>query len=134
MTHIKRLSHVAVVVDDIESALTFWRDALGFQLHHQKEVPEQSSVVAFLPIGESELELVKPTTADSGVGRFLQKRGPGMHHLCLEVQDLEILLNQLTAKGIRLINNTPVLLESGKKIAFIHPESANGVLVELYEI
>jgi methylmalonyl-CoA/ethylmalonyl-CoA epimerase len=90
-------------------------------------------VVAFLPTGESEVELVQPTTDDSGVARFLQKRGPGMHHICFEVEGLQAILDDLKSKGVRLINETPTTGAGGNRIAFIHPESTQGVLVELYE-
>jgi methylmalonyl-CoA/ethylmalonyl-CoA epimerase len=134
MPTIKRIDHIAIVVDDIPGALTFWRDALGLDLAHVEDVPDQESVVAFLPTGESEIELVKPTTETSGVAKFLQKRGPGMHHICLEVDDIETMLTQLKDNGVQLINETPTLGTGGKKIAFIHPKSTQGVLVELYEL
>ena len=133
MAAIKRIDHIAIVVEDIESTLGFWRDALGLELAHIEDVPEQKSLVAFLPVGESEIELVRPTTDDSGVAKYLQKRGPGMHHISLEVDDIVGMLAQLKAKGVRLINETPVPGAGGKKIAFIHPESTRGVLVELYQ-
>jgi methylmalonyl-CoA/ethylmalonyl-CoA epimerase len=133
MAAIKRIDHIAIVVEDIESTLGFWRDALGLELAHIEDVPEQKSLVAFLPVGESEIELVRPTTDDSGVAKYLQKRGPGMHHISLEVDDILGMLAQLKAKGIRLINESPVPGAGGKQIAFIHPESTSGVLVELYQ-
>jgi methylmalonyl-CoA/ethylmalonyl-CoA epimerase len=107
---------------------------LGLELEHVEDVPEQKSMVAFLPVGESEIELVRPTTDDSGVARYLQKRGPGMHHICFEVDDIEAILAQLKGKGVRLINETPIAGSDGKKLAFIHPESTHGVLVELYQL
>lgn len=134
MTKIKRLDHVAIVVDDIENALHFWRDKLGLKLDHIEDVPEQKSQVAFLPLGQSEIELVKPTTNDSGIARFLEKRGSGLHHLCFEVDDIQTKLDQMKVQGVRLINETAMTLDNGTKIAFIHPQSANGVLVELYEL
>lgn len=133
MPKIKRIDHIAIVVEDIDSALGFWRDALGLDLERLEEVSEQQAIVAFLPAGGSEVELVKPTTDDSGVARYLNKRGPGIHHICFEVEDLEAALIDLKGKGVRLINETPAQGAGGKKIAFIHPESTNGVLVELYE-
>ena len=134
MPKIKRIDHIAIVVEDIESALGFWRDALGLELDHVEDIPEQKSIVAFLPTGGSEVELVKPTTEDSGVARYLQKRGPGMHHICFEVDDIEATLAHLEGKGVRLINETPITSVDGKKLAFIHPESTHGVLVELYQL
>ncbi len=133
MAKITRLNHVAVVVPDVEDALHFWRDALGLDLDHVEEVPSQKSQVAFLPLGESEIELVRPTSAESGVAKFLADRGAGMHHLCFEVDDIAGMLANLKEKGIRLINETPLQLE-GRQVAFVHPKSANGVLVELYQL
>ncbi len=131
---IKKIDHIAIVVEDIDDALGFWRDALGLTLSHVEDVPDQQSIVAFLPTGESEVELVKPTSDDSGVARFLNKRGPGIHHICFEVEDIEEALASLRADGVRLINETPQIGTGGKKIAFIHPESTHGVLVEMYEL
>ena len=133
MTPVKRIDHLAVVVDDIEAALAFWRGALGIEEERVQEVPEQQATVAFLPVGDSDIELVRPTTTDSGIARFLRKRGPGVHHICLEVDDLDTLLERLKCMGVRLINPEPVAGAGGKRIAFIHPESAYGVLVELAE-
>jgi methylmalonyl-CoA/ethylmalonyl-CoA epimerase len=130
---VKRIDHIAIVVDDIEGALGFWRDALGMEMMRLEEVQAQESIVAFLPAAGSEVELVKPTTETSGVAKYLAKRGPGMHHLCLEVDDLEATLARLKEKGVKLINETPTIGAGGKRIAFIHPSSANGVLVELYQ-
>jgi methylmalonyl-CoA/ethylmalonyl-CoA epimerase len=134
MPSVKRIDHIGVVVNDLQIALSFWQDALGLDLTHTDEVPAEHSLVAFLPAGGSEIELVKPTTEDSGLARYLEKRGPGMHHLCLEVDDLEGMLAQLKAKGILLINETPVSGAGGKKYAFVHPKSAGGVMVELYQL
>jgi methylmalonyl-CoA/ethylmalonyl-CoA epimerase len=134
MANIKRIGHVSVVVDDMQAALEFWQDALGLDLSHIENVTAEKSQVAFLPAGGSDIELVMPTTDDSGLARFLEKRGPGMHHICMEVDDLEGMLADLKLKGIRLINETPVIGSGGKKYAFIHPKSAGGVLVELYEV
>lgn len=133
MAKITNINHVAVVVSDIENALSFWRDALGLEVSHIEDVPSQKAAVAFMPLGESEVELVQPTSDDSGSAKFLQERGGGMHHLCFEVDDIEGMLTGLKCKGVRLINEEPLQLE-GRKIAFIHPKSANGVLVELYQL
>jgi methylmalonyl-CoA/ethylmalonyl-CoA epimerase len=134
MATVKRIDHIAVLVGDLDETLSFWRDALGMQVSHVKDVPAESSMVAFLPTGDSEIELVKPTSSDSGLARYLEKRGPGMHHVCLEVDDINGMLDQLKAKGIQLINEEPRTSADGKKYAFIHPKSANGVMVELYEL
>jgi methylmalonyl-CoA/ethylmalonyl-CoA epimerase len=131
---IKRIHHIAMVVDDIEGALKFWQDALGLKVTHQAEVPEQQTQVAFLPVGEGEVELVKPTTETSGMAKYLAKRGPGIHHICVEVDNIAEMLSQLKAKGVRLIDETARSGADGKKYAFVHPESTKGVLVELYEL
>jgi methylmalonyl-CoA/ethylmalonyl-CoA epimerase len=132
MARVTRINHVAIAVPDIDGALSFWQDALGLTLHHVEDVPSQKSVVAFLPTGESEVELVRPTSDDTGVAKFIAEKGGGMHHLCLEVDDIEEMLAMLKAKGVRLINDTPQALP-GRKMAFIHPKATGGVLVELYE-
>lgn len=134
MPHVKQINHVAVVVDDMEKALSFWRDALGMELRELRDVPAEKSQVAFLPLHGSEVELVQPTSDDSGIAKYLAKRGPGMHHICLEVDDIEGMLSQLKTKGVRLINEEPRTAADGKRYAFIHPESTSGVLVELYQI
>ncbi|MBI3176422.1 MAG: methylmalonyl-CoA epimerase [Chloroflexi bacterium] len=130
---IKKISHIAIIVSDLESSLAFWRDTLGLPLSRTEEVALQESIVAFLPAGEGEVELVQPTTDTSGAARFLARRGPGLHHIALEVDNLDEMLARLKAKGVRLINETPIAAAGGNRAAFIHPESANGVLVELYE-
>jgi methylmalonyl-CoA/ethylmalonyl-CoA epimerase len=131
---IKRIDHIAIVVEDIEAALGFWRDMLGLELDRVEVVPEQQAAVAFLPTGDSEVELVRPTSTTSGAARFLAKRGPGLHHICFEVDDIVATMAALRARGVRLIDETPHTGSGGKQIAFLHPESTNGVLVELYEL
>ena len=131
MSTIKQLNHVAILVEDLEVALRFWRDALGLEISHIEDVAEQQAVVAFLPTGNATLELVKPTSEESGSARYLKKRGPGIHHLCFEVEDLEVHLKRLEGAGVRLVNAEPVTGAEGTKIAFIHPESTHGVLIEL---
>lgn len=133
MPVVTSMNHVAIVVDDLEKALSFWRDALGMDMQELRDVPAEKSQVAFLPLVGAEVELVRPTDDESGIARYLAKRGPGMHHLCLEVDDLDGMLAQLKAKGVRLINEEPRLNADGRKYAFIHPEASGGVLVELYE-
>jgi len=128
-----KINHVAIVVQNIDAALSFWEQTFGFELDHVEEVPSQKSKVAFLPLGESEIELVQPTTSDSGLANFLEKRGEGMHHICIEVEDIDAALVELKSKGVRLINEFPEELP-GRKMAFIHPKAANGVLVELYQL
>ncbi len=134
MPKIKAINHIAVVVDNMEKSLSFWHDALGIDLHELRDVPAEKSQVAFMPLAGAEVELVMPTTDDSGIAKYLAKRGPGMHHLCLEVDDIEGMMSQLKSRNIRLINEEPRLAADGKKYAFIHPESTGGVLVELYQL
>ena len=134
MTSVKRVNHIAIIVDEIDDALLFWRDALGLKTTHVEEVPSQDSTVALLSVGNTEIELVKPTSDESGIAHYLKKRGPGFHHICLEVDDIEALLESLKASGVRLINSKPVIGTGGRRIAFVHPESTHGVLVELYEL
>ena len=129
---IKRIDHIAVVVEDIEQALDVFRDALGLELSHTQTIPEQGVKVACLPIGESEIELLEPLSPDSGVGRFLAQRGGGMHHICLEVEDIDAALADLKEKGVRLINKTAEAGVHGR-VAFLHPKSTHGVLIELLE-
>jgi methylmalonyl-CoA/ethylmalonyl-CoA epimerase len=132
---IKNIHHLAIAVHDIEEALTFWRDALGLELEQVQDVESQAVKIAILPVKDSEIELIEPTTEDSGVKRFMEKRGAGIHHICLEVDDIEAMLEDLKARNVRLINETPQEDGiAGRKFAFIHPESAHGVLVELYQL
>ncbi|KXK16113.1 MAG: putative methylmalonyl-CoA epimerase [Chloroflexi bacterium OLB14] len=134
MPKIKSIHHVAVVVQDMEKSLSFWRDALGMELHELRDVPAEKSQVAFLPLNDAEIELVMPTTDDSGIAKYLTKRGEGMHHICLEVDNISEMLAQLKSKNVRLINDEVRKANDGKQYAFIHPESTGGVLVELYQI
>jgi methylmalonyl-CoA epimerase len=130
---IKRIDHIAIVVPDIEQAQSFYEGALGMKVAHLERVEDQDVIVAFLPAGESEIELVEPLGGDSGVGKYLAKRGPGIHHIALQVDDLTAMIARLKEQNVRLINEEPTIGSGGKKIAFIHPESTFGVLVELYE-
>ena len=134
MATIKRIDHIGILVDDLETTLSFWRDALGIELAKTADVPSESVQIAFLPVGASEIELVKPVTSDSGLARYLEKRGPGMHHLCLEVDDIQGMITRLLEHGVQMINTEPRLSDDGKKYAFVHPKSAGGVMVELYEL
>ncbi len=131
---VTRIDHLAIVVDDLEQALNFWRDGLGLEVSRVEDVPEQGAQVTFLTIGDQNVELVKPTDEESGMSRFLEKRGPGMHHIALEVENLQDSLDHLSGAGFRLIHEVPVVGAGGRRIAFIHPESTHGVLVELYEV
>lgn len=127
-----KIDHVGIVVRDIEQALEAYQLALGLPLQGVVDVPDQQVRVAFLPAGESSIELVQPVTNDSGVARFLEKHGEGFHHLCLEVEDIEATLEQLRAHGVPLIDRQPRPGAHGR-IAFVHPKGMHGVLIELVQ-
>ena len=129
-----KISHIAVVVPDLEEAMEFWVNILGLPLEHVEHVADQEVDVAFLPSGESEIELLEPVSAESGVARFMEKRGPGMHHICFQVDDIEAMLARVKAAGVPLIDERPRIGTGGKKIAFVHPKGTGGVLVELYQL
>jgi methylmalonyl-CoA/ethylmalonyl-CoA epimerase len=133
MTRLLKINHIGVAVSDIDTALSFWRDALGLKVDHIENVDRQKSRVAFLPVGEGEIELVMPTAEDSTMMKYLTERGPGIHHLCIEVDHIDLALKELKVKGVRLINEEPIE-EEGRKMAFVHPKSTGGVLLELYEV
>jgi methylmalonyl-CoA/ethylmalonyl-CoA epimerase len=128
-----RLNHVAIVVEDLEAALPFFRDLLGLPLARVAEVPAEEVRVAFFPMEGGEIELVQPLNPESGVAKFLARRGPGLHHICIEVEDLDGVLRRLKEAGAQLIHEFPLVGGDGMRYAFIHPRSAFGVLVELYE-
>jgi methylmalonyl-CoA/ethylmalonyl-CoA epimerase len=130
---ILRVDHIAVVVPEIDAALAFWQKALGLPLEHVEEIASQETVAAMMPIGDSKVELLQPTTETSGMAKFMAKRGPGLHHICFEVDDIEATLAQLKGEGIQLINEEPMVGAGGKRVAFIHPKSSSGVLIELSE-
>jgi methylmalonyl-CoA/ethylmalonyl-CoA epimerase len=129
-----RINHLAIVVNDIQAALGFWRDALGLELGKVERNDGEGVEIAFLPLGEGEIELLAPTNETSGVAKYLAKRGAGMHHICLEVDDIAGTMRRLVEHGVELLNDTPKVNEIGVKYCFIHPKSAFGVLVELYEM
>jgi methylmalonyl-CoA epimerase len=127
-----RVHHVAVVVRDMEQALGFYRDRLNLPVELVLPIASDGVTIAFLPVGESKVELVQPTDASTGVARFLETRGEGFHHVCLEVGDINAELDRLAASGIELIDTVARPGAEGP-VAFIHPRSCNGVLVELIE-
>jgi methylmalonyl-CoA/ethylmalonyl-CoA epimerase len=127
-----KLDHIGIVVRDIQEALQVYEAALGLPLKEVVELPDQEVEVAFLPIGESNIELVQPTTDDTGIGRYLEHRGEGIHHICVEVEDIEVALARLKAHQVQLIDEEPRQGAHGR-VAFIHPKGAHGVLVELVE-
>jgi methylmalonyl-CoA/ethylmalonyl-CoA epimerase len=130
---IKKINHIAIVTPDLDGATPFWAEALGLTVAHREYVADQAVNVAMLPVGESAIELLQPTDDTSGVARFMEKRGPGIHHICLEVEDLDAALDRLKAAAVPLINEEPTIGAGGRRMAFIHPKGTGGVLVELYE-
>ena len=132
---LKRIDHIAIVVHDLDAALNTYRDTLGLCVTHVEELPAEQVKVAFLPMpdGFSEIELVQPIDTESGVARFLAKRGEGMHHICFAVDDIQSAMGQLAAEGMQLLETQPRLGSHGQKYVFVHPRSAHGVLIELYE-
>jgi methylmalonyl-CoA/ethylmalonyl-CoA epimerase len=125
------IQHLGVAVESIEGALAFWRDALGLELKEIEVAEDQGVRVAMLPIGESRIELLEATGEETPVGKFLAKRGPGIHHLCVEVDDINAKLGELKALGARLIDERPRIGAGGALVAFVHPSSTGGVLIEL---
>ena len=125
------LDHVGIAVDDLEKALSFFRDALGLQLESSEEVQSQRVRVHFLNAGHSTLELLEATSPDSPIAKFLERRGPGLHHVALRVDDIEAALVHLRTRGVRLIDEHARLGAEGALVAFIHPSATHGVLVEL---
>ena len=127
------INHLGIATKGIDEALGFWVDALGLENVHTEVVAEQKVRVAMLPIGESRIELLEPTSDDSPISKFLEKRGGGIHHVAIEVDDIEAALAKLKAKGVRLIDEVPRIGAEGCLVAFIHPASTNGVLLELVQ-
>jgi methylmalonyl-CoA/ethylmalonyl-CoA epimerase len=125
------LDHIGIAVSDLGQALAFYRDALGLEIEAPEEVASQRVRAHFIPVGESALELLEPTAPDSPIAKFMEKRGPGIHHLTLRVDDIRAALDRLKARGVRLIDAEPRTGAEGALIAFVHPASTNGVLVEL---
>src|ERR1700694_1035252 len=131
----KRIDHVAIIVRNIEQALVFYRDTLGIEPSVVKEVPTEQVRIAFLPMGGpggSEIELIEPTTPNSSLTKFLEKRGEGLHHICLEVENIDASLAEMQEKGTRVLDNQPRIAAEGRAI-FLHPKGTNGVLLELLE-
>lgn len=130
---IRKVDHIGIVVRSLDEVLPLYHEHLGLPLARVEAVPEQGVRIAFLPAGESEIELLEPTDPGGGVAAFLEKRGESMHHICFEVEDIEGALAELRAQGVRLIDEQPKTGSHGQKMAFIHPKSTHGVLIELYE-
>ncbi|HEX6557170.1 MAG TPA: methylmalonyl-CoA epimerase [Ktedonobacteraceae bacterium] len=131
----KRIDHIAIIVRDIEQALVFYRDTLGITPGEIKEVPGEQVRIAFLPMGGpggSEIELIEPTTPDSSLAKFLEKRGEGLHHVCLEVENIDAALAEMQEKGAPVLDKQPRIAAEGRAI-FLHPRGTSGVLLELLE-
>ena len=128
-----KINHLGIATKGIDEALKFWSDALGLENVHTEIVEDQKVRVAMLPIGESRVELLEPTSEDSPISKFLEKRGGGIHHIAVEVDDIEASLSQLKAKGMRLIDEAPRVGAENCLVAFVHPSSTNGVLLELVQ-
>lgn len=130
---IKRIDHIGIAVNSLDEALKVYRDALGLEVTHIADEPEQRVKVAFLPRGGSEIELLEPYPGDGPIRKFMEKRGEGIHHICVEVDDIEASLAELARQGVQLIDVVPRTNSRGQQIAFIHPKAAHGVLIELYQ-
>ena len=128
-----KVDHIGIATKSIEEGLAVWRDALGLEIHSTEEVAQQGVKVCMLAVGDTHVELLEPLGPDTSVGKFLAKRGPGMHHIAIEVQDIRGSLAELKSRGARLIDETPRVGAGGCLVAFIHPSSTNGVLLELVQ-
>ena len=128
-----KIDHIGIATRGIEESLGFWRDALGLEVKHTETVEEQGVRVAMLPVGEPRVELLEPTHEGSPVAKFLQKRGPGIHHVAVRVEDIRAALARLKAQGARLIDEEPRVGAGGCLVAFVHPAASGGVLLELVE-
>ena len=126
-----KINHIGIAVISLEESLPFYRDNLGMSFAGTEEVAEQMVKVAMLQVGESKIELLEPTSPDSPIAKFIEKNGPGIHHLAYEVEDLEAAIAKLVADGARMIDMKPRCGAHGTRIAFIHPKSSNGILTEL---
>jgi methylmalonyl-CoA epimerase len=128
-----KIEHIGIATRTLDDGLKFWRDALGLEVTHTEVVEEQGVRVAMLPVGEPRIELLEPTRDDSPIAKFLEKRGAGIHHIAVRVDDIRKALERLKERGARLIDETPRVGAGGCLVAFVHPSSANGVLLELVE-
>lgn len=127
------IDHVGVAVEDLEAAIAHYRDQLGLELVHRETVREQGVEAVLLDVGESHVELLSPLGPDTPVGKYLAKRGPGLHHVAYRVEDIEAALEELRAAGMRLIDESPRVGIRGSRVAFVHPASTGGVLTEIVQ-
>ncbi len=128
-----KIDHIGIATRHLKEATALWQDALGLEVDSTEDVGDQGVRIAMLAIGETHIELLEPLTPESPVGKFLDKRGPGIHHIAIRVDDIRATLGQLKEKGARLIDETPRIGAGGCLVAFIHPSSTNGVLLELVQ-
>ncbi|HET9527961.1 MAG TPA: methylmalonyl-CoA epimerase [Pyrinomonadaceae bacterium] len=128
-----KIDHIGIATKSIEEGLTIWQKVLGLKPDHTEEIADQGVRVCMLPVGDTRVELLEPLGPDTPVGKFLAKRGPGMHHIALEVRDIRGSLAELKSRGARLIDETPRVGVGGCLVAFIHPSSTDGVLLELVQ-
>jgi methylmalonyl-CoA/ethylmalonyl-CoA epimerase len=128
-----KIDHIGIATNSIEEGLTVWQDVLGLNVDASEEVTEQGVKVCMLALGDTHVELLEPLRPDTAVGKFLAKRGPGMHHIAVEVADIHASIAELKNKGARLIDETPRVGAGGCLVAFVHPSSVNGVLLELVQ-
>ena len=129
----RRIDHIGIAVPDLETALAPYVEGLGIQVAHREEVATQKVRVAMMPVGETNIELLEPTSEDSPIAKFLEGRGPGIHHIAIAVDDIEVALDRMNAAGVRMIDTEPRPGAGGTKVAFAHPKAFGGVLVELVE-
>jgi len=128
-----KIDHIGIATRQLEEGLALWRDALGLPVDATEEISEQGVRIAMLPIGDTHVELLEALSPDSSVGKFISKRGPGIHHIAVQVEDINASLADLKSKGARLIDETPRIGAGGCLIAFVHPSTTSGVLLELVQ-
>ena len=128
-----KIEHIGIATRSLDDALGFWRDALGLEVTHAEIVEDQGVRVAMLPVGEPRIELLEPTREDSPIAKFLEKRGTGIHHIAVRVDDIRATINRLKESGARMIDETPRIGAGGCLVAFVHPSATGGVLLELVE-
>ncbi len=128
---LQKINHIGIAVQSLDATLPFYREALGMVFKGEEEVAEQMVKVAMLQVGESKIELLEPTDPASPIAKFLEKNGPGIHHIAYEVEDIEAAITHMLAQGARMIDTLPRNGAHGTRIAFVHPKSSNGVLTEL---